>query len=175
VARADVPGGSYTDSQAASINDRGQVVGSASLACCDFGRPTQAGFVWQAGTWTLLDFLPLVFTTDINALGQVVGAAAIEHAPTDTCCNAFVWQASTGPRPVPLGSAHAINNRGQIVGQPRFVNRAFVWQEGTQLQELGTLGGCCSDAEGITNGGQVAGWSTTAAGEAHAVLWEPAR
>jgi probable HAF family extracellular repeat protein len=41
------------------------------------------------------------------------------------------------------------------------------------MQDLGTLGGFLSAAYGINARGQVVGNSSTAAGEMHAVLWEP--
>jgi probable HAF family extracellular repeat protein len=50
---------------------------------------------------------------------------------------------------------------------------AFLWEAGTGMQDLGTLGGAFSVAYGINARGQIVGQASTAAGEMHAVLWEP--
>ena len=40
------------------------------------------------------------------------------------------------------------------------------------LTWLGTLGGCCSSAHGVSDNGVVVGWATNAAGRARAFRWE---
>ena len=44
--------------------------------------------------------------------------------------------------------------------------------DGGPWTDLGTLGGSSSSANAINPAGQVVGWSTTAAGVAHAFLWQ---
>lgn len=70
--------------------------------------------------------------------------------------------------------AHAINDRGQVVGvseTPDAGNHAFLWQDG-KMTDLGTLGGTFSGAWDINNAGQVVGWAENAKGERRAFLWE---
>jgi probable HAF family extracellular repeat protein len=65
--------------------------------------------------------------------------------------------------------ASGINNSGQVVGfavNSNWVIRAFLWQSGTGMQDLGTLGGQVSQAFGINDSGQVVGSSD------HAFLWQ---
>jgi probable HAF family extracellular repeat protein len=73
--------------------------------------------------------------------------------------------------------AHGINARGQIVGSSDTAagtEHAFLWEAGTGMQDLGTLGGFDSTAYAydINARGQIVGASYTAAGPGHAFLWE---
>jgi len=48
----------------------------------------------------------------------------------------------------------------------------FLWEAGSGLQDLGTLGGSYSNATSINARGQVVGDSATATNRQHAFLWE---
>jgi probable HAF family extracellular repeat protein len=51
--------------------------------------------------------------------------------------------------------------------------RAFLWQDGAGMQDLGTLGGSYSGAVSVNNNGQVIGYSsTTDPNSQHAFLWQ---
>lgn len=103
-----------------------------------------------------------------------------------------VWSplaASAQYAPVDLGTlgghfsfAHAINDRGQVVGRAATSSgqqHAFLWDKGV-MQDLGTLpGGSFSDAYAINDLGQVVGFSsmnestcTLYDGCWHAFLWQ---
>jgi probable HAF family extracellular repeat protein len=72
-------------------------------------------------------------------------------------------------------AAHAINERGQIVGFSTTASgaeHAVLWSKDGKMTDLGTLpGGTYSGARDINERGQVVGFSATASGEVRAVLW----
>ena len=108
-------------SYASATNDSGHVVGSAVTA-----DGVQRAFLWQDGVMNDLGTLGQGSSaSDINASGQVVGAAFINEEGECWTCRAFLWQngVMTDLNAVlPSGSgwvlefATAINNAGQIVG-----------------------------------------------------------
>jgi probable HAF family extracellular repeat protein len=121
----------------------------------------------------------------INDRGQVVGGSETASGGV----HAFLWEEGVV---IDLGAltggdysqAFNINDKGQIVGASETTGpgcdpvpfnactHAFLWEEGT-MTPLRPLGGPFSYAYGINNRGQVAGLSTTASGEYHAVTWTP--
>jgi probable HAF family extracellular repeat protein len=76
--------------------------------------------------------------------------------------------------------AHAINNRGQVVGRAWTggdkAAHAFLWDSGRGMQDLGTLGGASSCAEAINDAEQVVGGSDIQCQDSllndHAFLWK---
>lgn len=183
-------GGKYDPSYAASINERGQIVGYSRTAM------GERAFLWQKGKMRDLGTLPgakasfimgvtrvgdMNFSNyhpeAINDRGQVVGTSATANGTQ----HPFLWQngGMTDLGILPGGKYSAqpsINERGQIVGTisslkgATTVERAYVWQNG-MMTDLGTLGGPSSFAAAINDHGQIVGSSTTKTGQTHAVLW----
>jgi probable HAF family extracellular repeat protein len=151
------------DSEAAAINDDGQIVGSSDTEAKDkFGDPVAHAFLWTEGTMHDLGTLggPSSEALAINNRGQVLGESLTETGAVHN----FLWEDG---EMTDLGalSAFAINERVQVVGQ------SMVWEEGA-VTDLGTLpGGHESEAIAINNRGQILGWSETKSGHTHAVLW----
>lgn len=72
--------------------------------------------------------------------------------------------------------AYDINDSGQVVGFSRSLgghNYAFLWEEGSGMQDIGSLGGISSKAVAINNSGQIVGSYVGAAGSSpYAYLWQ---
>lgn len=148
-------------------------------------------FLWRQGALTDLGSLvegASSVPNGINAAGVIVGIS--ENGQIDPASafppvyRAVVWKHG---RIIDLGTlggsfsyASGVNDRGQVVGSAMnavadpFVlaecgddvltpteRRAYIWEEGSDLQELGTLGGPDSCAMFINKHGQVTGNSFT--------------
>lgn len=153
-----LPSGGY-ESEANSVNSRGQVVGAALNAVSDansmasgtywFGIPyayqTRA-FLWEKGE--MRDLGTLGTGTDaqailINESGQVVGWSYVGSNPSPFCVAGFLTTDS------------------------------FIWDRRNGMKDLGSLGGTCTLATDLNNHGQVIGASNlTGDQKQHAFLWE---
>jgi len=168
---------------ASGINDSGQLVYSA---------PDSGGY--GAYLWDLAgqpEYLGAFFPWAVNNAGQVVGRALGPGTRT------VVWDRAAGLRDVgvlPGGTwaeARVINGAGQVAGSAntgipatghpkqhslRTVNvqhHAFLWDPGSGMRDLGTLGGDFAWATGMNDSGQVVGLSYTGNGaEYRAFLWD---
>jgi probable HAF family extracellular repeat protein len=77
------------------------------------------------------------------------------------------------------GRATGINNSGQVVGAAYDIlngspsdSHAFLWQSGSGMKDLGTLGGTNSYAYGINSSGEVVGGADISGDVEHAFLWQ---
>jgi probable HAF family extracellular repeat protein len=63
-----------------------------------------------------------------------------------------------------------VNDGGQVVGQSAIASgqssHAFSWTPESGMIDLGTVGGCCSGAQAVTDSGQVVGSSQSVLGGA---------
>jgi probable HAF family extracellular repeat protein len=124
------------------------------------------------------------FADGINDHGHVVGYSYVNTVTA----HAFLWRrgrmtdlGTLGGDPLAGSAAHAINDRGQVVGSsdvtvgPGDVRRhAVMWHDG-RITDLGTLGGNNSHATDINDRGDIVGYSETAVGDTHAFRWRRGR
>lgn len=117
----------------------------------------------------------------MNADGHVAGDYAPVTYPTSGEYSAFRFSDAGGF--VHLGSfggnglgsfGLAINASNVIVGCANLTDvqsHAYRARESEPLEDLGTLGGTSSCAEGINANGEIVGWSDTATGQGHAFVY----
>jgi len=147
---------------------------SCALAANVYGQDIQYT-ITDLGTLTG----PSSFPTAMNNLGQVAGYGDIYTMYS----HAFLYTGS-GPL-VNLGSfggdssvsvATGINNNGMVVGYSNYLGagnttHAFVYNQNSGMQDLGTLGGPTSYAEAVNNNGVVVGYSQTASGSTDGFIY----
>jgi probable HAF family extracellular repeat protein len=158
VSQIDGPGASFTD--AAGINNRGEIVGSFQN-----GQGFH-GYVFRRGDFTILDAPvqgALTMALGNNDRGQVVGAYRSQGLFHGFVCERGTFTDIDAPQAEET-FLHVINNRGQIVGHSRrdvfSLARAFLWADGnfTFLNIPGVLVvGRNRESMGLNDRGQVVG------------------
>jgi probable HAF family extracellular repeat protein len=153
------------DSSASTINDRGEVVGSAQTSVGSY-----RAFLWtrregMVDLGTLGGNESYAWKGGINDHGEVVGSAQTSTGAE----HAFLWTRSEGM--LDLGTlggawsqAHEVNDRGEVDGNSQTstgATRAFFWTRKGGMVDLGTLGGNTSGARAMNESGQVVGSAET--------------
>jgi probable HAF family extracellular repeat protein len=145
------------------------IVGSSSvsLGISHAVEWTNTGSGWVAQDLGTLPGDTNSAAEDVNDLGEIVGGSS----SASDVESAFLLIPGTGMLKLPgLGgntSAMAINNSSDVAGSStdQFGNaHAVVWRSATNwsVEDLGTLGGCCSGGLGINSVGDVVGFSNIA-------------
>ena len=170
-----------------AINESTQILGYN----CDDG----AALFWEKGQLAYLPYFPGqewgVGASAINDRGEIVGGAVagVSANGQDDVVHAFVLgnghMTDLGRLTGDNSWAAAINERGQIAGNAEVAppyalgpgeeavfEHAFSWQKG-KMTDLGTLGGYNSNVLAMNDHNQIVGWSATAKGRIHLVLWTP--
>jgi probable HAF family extracellular repeat protein len=137
-----LPGG--TISYAIAINNRGEVTGAGDYPPYYPWTKTAHAFLFSQGEMKDLGSLGGVSSRgeDLNDLGQVVGMSTVSSVRD---YHAFLY--SNGamrdlgtPVAGSLSWAQGINNLGQVVGwYDTGHGRAFIWDEGSGIQDLSTM------------------------------------
>ena len=156
------------DSTASFVNRRGQIAGAfftSFIANPASGVPPLDPFFWEDGKMLDIGTLGGTFGAPnwMNNRGQVVG---FSNVAGDQVSHPFLWDKKNGMKDLGLlpggmfGSAIAINDDGEIVGQSdatSFVH-AVLWKHGAII-DLGTVAGdTCSQANWINSQGQAVGF-----------------
>ena len=162
-------------SEATDINDHGHVTGTSETK---EGR--SHAFLWTERTGMkdlgVVPGYPYSFGLGINNRGDIYGTLWTYSGLPPAL---FHWAEASGLTVLrPLGGywsiAHALNDRGEIVGEtkddPQYA-KAFVWTLEKGVRRLPTLGGNYSTAMAINNHGAIVGYSSDSAGAGHSVLW----
>jgi probable HAF family extracellular repeat protein len=162
-----------TFSSAVAINDRGDIVGTAS----EVGDVRYVAFLrtppqkWMRSLGTLGSHYSYGYA--INAAGTVAGSSPLNNNLNPY--HAFIRR--KGSRLRDLGTlggdstALGISSSEQVVGWFGFFGQAFLWTANSGMQALASLGGQNSSALAINSNSQIVGFSDLSQTATHAVLW----
>jgi probable HAF family extracellular repeat protein len=161
-------------SQAADINDSGEIVGTTSQqAAPGLFRP----FVWSNGVMQDPGFLPgqNVWALFNNNAGQIAGITTSASGTNQRGWRFDHGTITTFSFPGGETTVTGMNERGDVMGQSRSGGgqlHAFVWRDG-QMTDLGAFLAGASAATAINDHGDVVGWhgSDDEHGERQALLW----
>jgi uncharacterized membrane protein len=160
--------------------------------------------LWDHGQMTDLGTLPEggyssgFFTATVNNRGEVAGQAYNTIPDPNSLfgygyqSRAFYWQNGVMQDLGTLGTgtdatAVLINERGQVAGwsyidsvpspicAPNLTTHSFIWDKKNGMQDIGGLGGTCTQASDLNDHGQIVGGSSlTGDTQFHPFVWEAA-
>lgn len=155
-----------TSANVYGINDRGDMVGQATLPRSD-GQLVQRAVMWSLqGVMTELGGLggDKAVATDINLNGQVIGAA---NTTAGGPMHAFLWTSRTGMVDLGMLAGQStypfrINQAGQVLGitLAGANSQGFVWTAQRGLLALGNFAGSPAMPMAMNELGQVVGYAS---------------
>lgn len=160
-------------SQAADLNDKGEVVGSSVLSPSQESR----AFLWQEPPMQPLDAVDDLSTEAhaINESGTIAGAVVSGNGDEAEMMPALWLEGAYSPLPTiddKQGSARAINDAGFVAGhtieQPG--NQILIWQDNTITETIPSDNGLVQ-VNGLNNQNQIVGLIHDEAGNS-AFLWQ---
>lgn len=155
-------GGSFSSGD--DINNSGQVTGSAFLT----GNTSAEAFRYTATLQSLGTISTNSFGYAINSSGQVTGYSTTNGPGGDRL---FLTNAAgTVMTDLGEGRGRGINDNAQLTGTTVNSHAFITGNNGTNLVDIGTLGGTLSSGEDINNQGIVVGTSQTSGGLFHAFM-----
>ncbi len=170
-------GGPYRGS-ATALNERGQVVGSATTTTATGSRTLRTdAFLWQDGRFRDLGVhsagLPSNAALEINERGQVLGLSTKSDDKGGTvAARLWLWQAGRVRTILARSdeiSGVALNDRGQVLASVGIgPDSALFWQDG----RLTRIGGPGAVVRGLNNRGQVVGYTQDGPTGTRAFLWQ---
>ena len=171
-------------SVAKAINRTGQIVGGAPVGEIA-GDKIFHPFIWQSGVMRDLGLLHdfvcgddstkycgYAWAVDINSTGDAVGYGSGEGGQS----HALLWSRGGTVRDLGTGTAVAINEAGEIVGDAVWADGgdAFFWRQGTRTM-LPSLGSHRTIVVDLNDSSMVTGSSRTTQGKSHVFVWTPER
>ena len=131
----------------------------------------------HAFVWTQPNLVQLIQNTlgqpddeawSASADGSIISGIAYDNSGAGH--QAFRWTAASGMQGLGLYDADDMSSDGSVV-----VGGGVWTQSGGIQPPLGTLGGCCTSAQGVSpDGNVITGWSVNANGFLHAFRWTSA-
>ncbi len=188
-------GGDFT--RANAINNRGQVIGASGVISVPRFYTSHA-FLWERGKIADMGALTredgkadqISEAIDINDRGEFIGTS-VKYSFSEGGQHVLLWSKGkiidiSKDQSGRSRHVEGINDRGQIIfsvkhdelgedGLADYSTRAFLWDKGNVLSLDSLSGVSMYDVDkptDINQHGQVVGFSKTATGEAHIVLWE---
>ncbi len=175
-------GTGYLSDRRGGINFSGTVAGNGGAT----SSAVPAAWVRSSNSWTRYT-LPLGTYTQadvatINDAGVIVGYAhdgnkkqwAVRWTPDPDLSN--TWILSTIDAGAGDYYALDLNGAGDIVGgghtEVNGGNMAYLWAASGQRTGLGSLGGCCSWAEGVSASDEIVGSATNSRGNWYGFYWQ---
>ena len=170
-----------TQGEPVGMNDRGDVVGDATLK----GDEISHGFVWSEGTMHDVGTLGGDFST-VYSINDKREAAGYAFTKNDARFRAVRWKNGRlldlgTPNGAPCAAAFSINAKGQIVGSGQTCDQdllhAFLWDRGhiTDLNQFvpPSLDVTLFEATFIADGGEISVAGSFPNGDVHTFLLVP--